>query len=292
MSGPRPNLFLIGAKKAGTTSLQRYLGLHPQIFMSDPKEPKHFSKKNNWSRGNGRYLKLFEAATGMPIVGEASHHYTHLPASKGVAERIKEFNPSARFIYIVRDPIERAISQYWWNWQNGNEWRDPLEAIKSDPQYRDLSNYPLQLEPYLRLFGRAALKIIVLEELSENPQKKMNEVYSWLGVESSLVKIDTAIHIHKTGEELKRPRKSFSFMTRGLESALWIRLRSSIPKRVRSLVFRILGERGGRKNRSDLGEVADYLRDDMILQTAELSKIAGRTFPQWTTLFSTSESRA
>src|SRR3982750_4919552 len=98
MTTPRPNLFLIGAMKSGTTSLHSYLASHPQIFMCPEKEPEFFAKNAIWSRGEDWYLRLFDGATTEPVVGESSTVYSRIPHFPGVAERIAKFSPGARFI--------------------------------------------------------------------------------------------------------------------------------------------------------------------------------------------------
>src|SRR4051794_17663311 len=99
--------------KSGTSSLHAYLATHPQIFMCPEKEPEFFAKEAIWSRGERWYLELFAGAKNESIIGESSTVYSKIPKFRGVPERIGKFNPEARFIYVMRDPIERTISQYW-----------------------------------------------------------------------------------------------------------------------------------------------------------------------------------
>src|ERR1700730_14880709 len=151
----KPNLFLIGAMKSGTTYLTKLLNSHPSIFMCDPKEPSYFVDQAQlrkiwaemWDGGYWKeenYLRLFQTAENATILGESSTNYTKRPLVMGVPEKIQQFNPDARFIYIMRDPVERAMSHYWHmvNWEG--EWRSILDAIKEEPQYRDVSYYAMQ----------------------------------------------------------------------------------------------------------------------------------------------------
>src|SRR5688500_10257249 len=100
----KPNLFLLGAMKSGTSSVYKGLSEHPAIFMA-PAEPMHFSRPENWSRGHKEYLRLFQHASDEEYLGEASVEYTKRPFWSGVAERIHEFNPDARMLYVMRDPF-------------------------------------------------------------------------------------------------------------------------------------------------------------------------------------------
>ena len=111
----RPNLFIIGAMKSGTTTLHEYLDSHPQIAMSRIKEPGFFVEELTLRQGEDWYLSLFEQDDRFRYRGESSTHYTKLPVFRGVAERLSRFNPEARLIYIMRNPIERLVSHYWHN---------------------------------------------------------------------------------------------------------------------------------------------------------------------------------
>ncbi|MGH8595341.1 MAG: sulfotransferase family protein, partial [Gammaproteobacteria bacterium] len=119
----RPNLFLVGAMKSGSSTLTRYLREHPAVFMArKPKEPSYFVareqlrevypaiEKMGFWRSEGRYLGLFADAGDCSILGDASQNYARLSKVTGVAERIARFNPEARILYIMRDPVERTIS--------------------------------------------------------------------------------------------------------------------------------------------------------------------------------------
>ena len=197
----KPNLFILGAMKSGTTLLWKLLGSHPSIYMSTPKEPCYFVEPTQlrnlhpffWSQGywqsQERYLQLFQSNNNELFAGEASVYYTHLPRATGVAERIHQFNPNARLIYIIRDPVERTISHYWHGVIHSNEDRSLLRAISEERQYCDVSYYAMQLMPYLDRFKSEQIKILTFEELIENPDETIKSIFRWLG-------LDTAVTIH------------------------------------------------------------------------------------------------
>ena len=154
----RANLFLIGAMKSGSSSLARHLRSHPSIFMaSRPKEPSYFVDPDQleqvypsiWEMGfwksEERYLSLFDGAEGCAVIGEASQNYARLARVTGVAERIAAFNPDARFLYIMRDPVRRTISHYWYMVNSYGEGRPMLTAVREDPDYTDDNGEPLPL---------------------------------------------------------------------------------------------------------------------------------------------------
>src|SRR5918995_644162 len=109
-----PNFFIIGAQKAGTTSLYHYLNQHPQIYMSPVKEPFFFDHEFS---SNGEVVQqefaehqaLFQGAKGETAIGEASPLYIYAP---GTPERIKEYVPEARSIALLRNPADRAYSAF------------------------------------------------------------------------------------------------------------------------------------------------------------------------------------
>jgi hypothetical protein len=183
-----PNFLVIGAMKAGTTSLYHYLRAHPEVYMPSVKELDFFVEEGNWRRGPKWYQKQFQSApTGTVAVGEASTRYTRYPLLAGVPERIAAHLPHVRLIYVVRDPIERIRSHYEHRVRAGSE-RAPIDqAILSNPTYLDCSRYSMQVEQYLQRFPVEQLLIITAEDLRNSRQKTMRRVYGFLGVQSDYV---------------------------------------------------------------------------------------------------------
>ncbi len=195
-SKTKPNLFLVGSMKSGTTSLHRYLNTHPEIFMSaDPKEPTYFldreqlldvlpglEKRGIW-RSVDAYLELFEDAGSCPVVGEASANYARLNRVRGVPGRVAEFNPGASILFIARDPVERTVSHYWYMVRFFGERRGMMEAISSEPDYTDTSYYAMQIKAWLEFFPMERFHFITMEELRDAPRQTMRGVFEWLGVD-------------------------------------------------------------------------------------------------------------
>lgn len=192
-SGALPNLIVIGAMKCGTTALHRYLDLHPDIAMSEPKELNFFfgperingdrgEHAGNWHRGVGWYAAQFRPA---PVRGEASPGYTS-PSFPEAADRMARIVPEARLVYAVRDPIERAVSQYLHHRADGAE-RRPIEEALLDPasQYLARSMYYARLEPYLTRFPRDRLLICAQENLLADRRATLRELYRFAGVDDS-----------------------------------------------------------------------------------------------------------
>ena len=117
-----PNVLVVGAAKCGTTSLHEYLDRHPEIAMAREKELDFFVEQKNWSRGVDWYERQFAAA---PVRGESSPSYTAYPRYRGVPERIRRIVPDAKLVYLVRDPVERALDVR----RPGHVVRDELDAL-------------------------------------------------------------------------------------------------------------------------------------------------------------------
>lgn len=188
-----PNLFVIGAMKSGTSSLHSCLSSHPDIYMSRIKEPMHFSRSENWKRGTRRYLRLFAGAVDEVYVGESSTEYTKMPFRQGVARRLHDFAPSARLVYIIRDPFDRIVSQYKHMVRRGTEKRTLAEAACGQTDYLTNSYYAYQLRPYLSFFGSEALFVETFETMVAYPRDFYRRIFRWLGVDDWIV----PAHLHE-----------------------------------------------------------------------------------------------
>src|SRR4051794_2527296 len=187
-----PTFFIIGAAKAGTTSLHFYLDQHPEVQMSVDKEPHYFAgTATDIPYPMGRvdsledYERLFDASA--PMRGEASPSYAAFPRRQGVPERIKEMVPESRFIYLVRDPIARTVSHYQHAVAAGNEKRPLGEALAdAEDPYSYLtcqSFYARQLRHYLEHFPQERVMVINQSELLRERRPTLRRAFSFLGVD-------------------------------------------------------------------------------------------------------------
>ena len=190
-----PNVIVIGAMKCGTSALHRYLSRHPQIAMSQPKELNFFFgperlpdageetwARGNWHRGLGWYAAHFSGAA--PVRGESSPGYTS-PDHPEVAARLAGVVPQARLLYLVRDPVARAVSQYWHHRRDGSEFR-PLDEALLDPasQYVARGRYHARLAPFLRHCSRVAISVVAQEDLLHDPCATLAALSRFLGVDA------------------------------------------------------------------------------------------------------------
>ncbi len=187
LSTPRaptlPNFLVIGAMKAGTTSLYQYLRGHPDVFMATPKELHFFSTRRgidlDW------YADHFSGAGTAIAIGEASASYTTYPDADGVPARIARVIPDARLIYVVRDPIERMRSHYLQRHGGGDERASIDQALLSEPIYLETSQYAKQIERYLDHFPLHQILIVKSEALREDRRATIRTVFEFIDVDGS-----------------------------------------------------------------------------------------------------------
>ena len=189
----KPNLFIVGAPKASTTSLYHYLSTHQDIFMAIPKEINYFSKDdinkqelyyNSFTVDSiEEYENLFKNKNNAKIVGEASVSYLFY---EKVANKIFRYNPNAKIIILLRNPIERAFSHYLMDKRLGYI-KVPFEEIifKSSKvqfselfyqQYIELGFYYQQVKRYLNTFGKNQVKIFLTDDIIDDISKVLSSI--------------------------------------------------------------------------------------------------------------------
>ncbi|HEX5946824.1 MAG TPA: sulfotransferase domain-containing protein [Acidimicrobiales bacterium] len=240
-----PTFLLIGAMKAGTTSLYHYLAAHPQVATPRYKAPEFFVAEANWHRGVDWYRKQFpRTGPGILAVGEASNAYTKHPRYGGVPKRIASVLPDVRLIYVVRDPVARMRSHYQTRVAEGSETTPFAEAVFANHIYLDYSRYSLQIEQYLDHFPREQLLVITAEDLRGSRDATMHSVYEFVGVDPAAVPNNLDREFYKTKDRAARS-----------PLPLWVRkgLKRRFPatRRFKELepdligAFRRLARRGG-----------------------------------------------
>ncbi len=206
---PEPNFFVVGASRAGTTSLWQFLRQHPDVLMPSSrktKEPSHFAEPcPTWARkfrDRDTYLDLFKDGVGKKAIGEASPAYL---ASTGCAQRIFNSYPNARIIVTLRQPARRAFSLYRFMCMWGFEWLPTFEqALEAEEKrafdhelkrkrpfwfdaylYFRFSLYSNQVKQYLDVFPREQVHVLLFEDLKRRPVETTQEIFKFLGVDPS-----------------------------------------------------------------------------------------------------------
>ncbi len=199
--GPRlPDFLCLGAQRGGTTSLQLLLEQHPQVSLPACKEVHYFSLHAD--RGPDWYAAHFEQAPAGGLCGDITPYYLFHPEAPA---RIRALLPQARLIVLLRDPVERALSQYFHSRQLGLEdlpleqalaaetqrlagaeavLRDPAGRHRSHQEhsYLSRSRYGVQLGRYEALFPRRRLLLLRSEDLFERPEASWRRVQRFLGL--------------------------------------------------------------------------------------------------------------
>ncbi len=184
---PVPNYLVIGAQKSATSSVCDILSLHPECFMTEPKEPYFFSHDEVFAKGWDWYLSLYAGAEGKKAIGEGSTTYTQEWLYPRAVERIRERLPGAKLIYIAREPLSRIESHYLHlASKGGRETRGFNQAVREYPAYIDNSLYAKQIDLY-RGAGWTDEQILVLffEDFRGDTDGQMRKVYRFLGVDDS-----------------------------------------------------------------------------------------------------------
>jgi hypothetical protein len=179
-----PNFFIVGAIKAGTTSLHSYAALHPEISMSFPKELHVFSK-DDWRQRLALYEGQFDPSR--PVRGESTPHYAWHPHRRDVPRRIVSLVPDARLVYLVRDPIDRIVSHWIERYANGERGRSLKEYVDDCANPTNplvsASRYHTQVQRYREVFPPEQMLIIDQDKLRRERLATLRRVFAFLGVD-------------------------------------------------------------------------------------------------------------
>jgi hypothetical protein len=239
MSEHHPNFFMVGVVKGGTTSLHQYLDQHPEVYMSPIKEVNYFSRldidERNFAKAYAHdvavdlkkylagdmqhtihiahvtnendYLKLFRNVKDEKAIGEASNSYI---LYENAPKLIHQSYPKAKILMMLRNPAERAFSQYVMNLRLGktkssdfiNEIEtDDKQAIKgwgANHQYLFIGLYYEQVKRYLDIFPREQILICWYDEYKTNAEKVVQSIYNFLAVDENF-KVDTSTKLNEAG---------------------------------------------------------------------------------------------
>lgn len=177
----KPNFIIIGAMKCATSSLHEQLALQPSFFMSKLKEPNFFSNDEEYSKGLDAYWSHFQEAQLTDFCGESSTHYTKLPTYPLTIKRLHNALPDAKFIYVMRHPVKRLISQYIHEWSQRIIDVDINTAVRHHPELIDYSRYTMQLQPYFETFGAERVLPVFFERLFSHNQSELERICQFLG---------------------------------------------------------------------------------------------------------------
>ena len=215
---PMVDFMIVGAQKCGTTALWEYIRAHPQVSMSTPKEVHLFSSPDyrvEWSPQeiDQRYARWFHQGAKTDVRGEVTPIYMFLT---DVAPELKRYNPKLKLIVLLRDPVERTISDYYMQFARGKEKAPIWLALLAEPwrrwrctdprrknsafrihSYRARSLYSLQLRNLYRHFPRDKVLVVSSHHLLKDYQAALRRVFSFLGISEIVV---TPPHVAMSGD--------------------------------------------------------------------------------------------
>ena len=178
----RPDFIVIGAMKCGTTTLQAQLATQEGVFMSTPKEPNYFSDDDIFAQGPDWYEGLFAGAPEGALKGEASTHYTKLPTYPETLARMTAMLPELKLVYMIRDPVARAVSHYVHAWSLREAGPDAEAAFREQSEFIDYGCYGMQIAPFVDAYGRDNILLSSLEALSASPEAEFARIADFLGL--------------------------------------------------------------------------------------------------------------
>ncbi|MDH5313954.1 MAG: sulfotransferase [Actinomycetota bacterium] len=297
-----PNVFIVGAPKCATTAMSEALARHPSVFMSPVKEPHRFGADLpalhvRTPMPAPDYIGLFEGATNESSVAEAS---VWTMRSASAAAEIKAFEPEARIIIMLRDPIEMLASLHGELCRAGVE--DILElrtALEAEPDrragrripsgverhgqllYSEAVAFPEQVQRFVDVFGKPALRVVLLDEIRTDPESVMSGVQRFLGLEH---RDDVRLVASNEGRSVKVARLQRFARQPGLARSVARRL---VPAAARPRVARVVKDSIERVNLTPAGrssmpvDLERELRDRYRDSIDRLAEILGRDLSGW-----------
>ncbi len=284
--------------KSGTTSLQEYLQRHPQIFMCTPKEPQFFSRDAVFARGIDWYRALFAKAQQGQLCCDASTCYSRYPHFGDVAGRIRAHVPDARFLFIMRHPVERAYAHYRHLMEERDVTGQPMlsfeEALERIPEIIDTSLYRKQVDAFLVQFPRERFHFLTLDELREQPSCALESIQKFLGLPVLDLSVGGRIESNRSGSAIA-VRSSRNLLGRIRQSPPLSRLIDALPTRIRQSarefltsprVAAVIARGSARRSIKSISEMAPGTRALLVERFAEpnreMAQFLGRSLPDWT----------
>jgi Sulfotransferase family len=292
-----PNFFIVGAPKCGTTALHAYLTQHPDVLMSDPKEPHYFGSDLEFRYRRrpsaGQYESYFANADGRSRIGEASVWYLY---SERAAEEIHAAVPDARIIAMLRDPVEMIASLHSQFVYNGHEDLPLEEALAAEEDraagrripphanfprgmlYRRVASYAEQLERYLDRFGRSGVHVIVYDDFRADTSAAYRDVLAFLSLDPAHQPEFAVVNASKRSRSL--------LLRRALnDPPEWVRSvgRRVAPPRLRRRLYRSAVRLNTEPSpREALGpEAIARLREELAQGNRRLEALLGRRLAGW-----------
>jgi hypothetical protein len=265
----RPDFLILGAMKSGTSTLAAQLSEQPGIFMSTPKEPNFFSDDAVYAQGLDWYGALFDGAAPGDLCGEASTHYTKLPTYPDTIARAHGALAAPKLIYIIRNPIDRAVSHVIHEWSQGGMGSDVVAALDTHPEIVAYGRYAMQIAPWIEAFGADAVHLTSLEAMQADPQGVLAAAAAFIGHPGPVTWVDARARENVSAERIRRLPLQGLLVDNPVAAAL---RRTLVPQSVRDWVK-------GRRQMQVRPELPAALRQSLADQFAEDHAALEALFP-------------
>jgi Sulfotransferase family len=293
-----PTFLIFGVQKAGTTSIYQYLKQHPQVYVSPHKETNFFSrdwetatpeekaKKRNGINSFEKYVELFRDAKDEIAIGEASPNY--LLYYETSAALIQRYLPNAKLIAMLRNPVDRAYSDYLMHVRDilGPGHRLAYQAQERSQQSHTIRKgfYYAGIKQYLDVFGAEQVKVYLYDDFCKDPLSVMQDMYRFIGVDDTfapdmtyraqVAKIPKNRSINQLLQE-KNPVRTAA--AAALKFVLPVETRQKIRQRLLDMNFK--GKSSELLTPQERQLLVDLYRDDIL----KLQDLLGRDLSNWLT---------
>ncbi|GGD85452.1 sulfotransferase domain-containing protein [Planktosalinus lacus] len=296
-----PNLYIPGAGKSGTSTLHELLNTHPEICMSNIKEP-HYWTRSNYDEVKdillSRYETLFEDKN-CKYFGESSTCYIAFPEFKVRMEPF--YTKSPKFIFLLRNPIDRIYSHYWWLKGMGSEELSFKEAVLSDydvapaeknrlPEgnfktYFQFGLYGKWIQKFQETYGKENIHIITTESLKSNKLETLNSCFNFLNLENldslpdTLKNKTTLLKFPKVYKTTKKILFGDTLLKKTIKSLIPLKYRSPLKNKIHQSVFSLTStnQEYPQLSSEDRLWLKSLYEEDVVL----LKNITGKTFEDW-----------
>ena len=279
-SAPVPDIFVIGAMRAGTTNFCADIGTHPHIVVPHLKEPWILVRSlGRLDVAQSMYRELYGEVAQDRLLLDGSTSNSMLPQQPSVAALAARLAPRATILYLVRNPVHRAISQFrhqtaWGHATHG----DFASAVKHDTTFIDYGRYWWQLQPWLEAYGREFIRVIPFEEYTAERHRVVSDVVASLTLDPSLVTIDDSAILNRSSDQMAVPALWRSVL---FSDAYQLRIRHRVPEAWRKRVGNRFLPQASEPLATPSGDAVAQIIEGTREDAEALASFLGRNEPLW-----------
>ncbi len=275
-----PDFLIIGAQKAGTTSLYFDLLKNPAVFMPSDKEPGNLLDDDVCTPpGRAAYAKRFRRARSEQVCGEATTGYTKLPDHPGVPDRARRvLGADLKVVYIVREPISRIRSHHHHERSGAIISCGIDEAVRRYPRFVDYSRYTMQITPWIKTLGRDRVFVMQFEPYIADRPTMVDAVSRFLGTDPAGDRVETDVVYNASGGKPVREGPFELVRTNAIYRTL---VRPLLSARARDSLRRFLLSKAPDRADTPSAETVRYIVDELADDVRRLGELMGTGGPVW-----------